>query len=659
MKKLLLFSYVFLAFYRADAQENTVVSFGKDTAEIKRLINQTKELRHVATDSAIKNLWIAYRLSTETRYVEGIARALINLGLMYMDKGNYRRSLQLYNTAIPYAHILALTNPKGIVLLYNNIAAVYGNRNVIDSAAIYYYKALAKFEQYNVGDTALLLSIYCNLGGRLTTLERTQEARYYLDLAMLLAKATDNIAMLAKVYAAYTGVYSGEEKNIDSIRYYGNKALAIFKTVNDPASEITTYCNVGHTYLDEHNTAMALRYYSKALKVEKDVSELAYAPAYRGMGKTHLQLKNYAEAEKYYLKALELSRSVNSFVGINESYAALVAINIAKKNFKQAYEYRNEQANMSDSNLNAEKIHTFGQLEIKYRTSQKDKEIAEKKLLLVQKQNELTVKNFWLITVSILALLIIALLANIFRIRRQRQVLQILNLKNEKEMEQLKATMQGEERERVRIARELHDGIMIQFSSVKMNLSALNESGTLFSDNKIKQIIGGLDEAIKDLRKSAHNLMPDMLLKEGLTEAVHYFCVKLQEGTDAEIHFQSYGAMPSIAPEYELMIYRMVQELLQNTLKHSGAGKLLVQFNYQPDMISLTVEDDGKGFDTNVISLHKGMGLYQIRERIRSLNGVFQIYQNKPKGSSVYIELETKNLQPTDTTQNAYKRIYN
>src|SRR5690606_8724683 len=99
MKKLLLFSYVFLAFYRADAQENTVVSFGKDTAEIKRLINQTKELRHVATDSAIKNLWTAYRLSTETRYVEGIARALINLGLMYMDKGNYRRSLQLYNTA--------------------------------------------------------------------------------------------------------------------------------------------------------------------------------------------------------------------------------------------------------------------------------------------------------------------------------------------------------------------------------------------------------------------------------------------------------------------------------------------------------------------------------------------------------------------------------
>lgn len=647
---------ILLAHYSAYTQESNHVSY-RDTLAAKRLIEETNALRHVDTDSAIKNLMHAYQISYELNYLEGIAKSLTNLGLMYMDKGEYTKSLQIYKRCVPYSKLLSVKNPKAIVILYNNIAAVYGNQNIFDSAARYYYRALEQYDKHQLSDTTILLSLYTNLGGRLIVLKRTHQAKYYLAKAEPIALATDNSKMLAKVYVGYAAI-KGIEKKYDSARYFALKALDIFEEVRDPASHIIAFSSVGDTYVNEGKPQKALTYYDQAFKIKHDAPKTAFAVAYRGRGKAYYKLGKYKQAEKDYLESLKLSHQANALAGIEETNKALVDVYTALGDYKKALFYRNEYAKIVDSSMNEKRLRTFGQLEIKYRTSQKDKELAEKKLQLAQQRNEISVKNKWIVIICIASLLLIGLIANNFRIRRQRQVLQIKNLKNEKEMEQLKATMKGEEKERVRIARELHDGIMIQFSSVQMNLSALNEKMPTIQNSKLNTIIDSLNEAIKDLRKSAHNLMPDMLLKEGLTEAVHYFCVRLQESSKTEIDFQSYGIMTKIASEYELMLYRMIQELLQNIIKHAKATKVLVQLNFQSEIMSITVEDDGVGVDTNSISLHRGMGLHQIKERIQSLNGHFTISANKPHGTSVYIELETRSLQQPNLTFYADKSFH-
>lgn len=620
------------------------------------MLKKVPELRHVATDSLITMLVKTLEMSRNINYVKGIATSLINLGLMYMDKGQYDKSLQLYRTAIPYCQLLAITEPRGIVLVYNNIAALYGNRNVFDSAAMYYYKALDEYDARNLHDTVLLLNLYNNLAARLTGLDLLKEAKFYLQKTVPLALAMSNDRMLARSYVTYSGVFISE-KNVDSTRLYAQKGLQILDTIEDPAFHIIAYCNLAETYLKKQ-PHQALYFYNKAFTENKNASGVHLAPAYRGLGKAYFELKDYKNAEKYHLLALEQARNIHSYSGLKEGYNALVSIYSATHDYKKALDYKTKYADILDSNMNEEKLRTFSHLEVKYRTVQKDKELAQNKLLLAEQAHQLQNKNILLLTICLCSLFAILLIISIYRSRKQKEDFQIKVLKNKKELTQLKATMQGEERERVRIARELHDGIMIQFSSVKMNLSALKETESLYDRPKLRSIIDSLDEAIKDLRKSAHNLMPDMLLKEGLTEAVHYFCVKLQEGTSTEIDFQSYGDLPAIAPDYELMLYRMIQELLQNTMKHADADRVIVQINYQPDTISITVEDNGKGFNPNVVSLHKGVGLHQIKERITSLNGTFHIYENKPNGSSIYIELEARHLQQTDSFIDVNKSSY-
>lgn len=622
-------------------------NFDKDTLAISNLLSTAKALRHQDDDSCLHLYSTALRKSRRIKYIQGVARALTGLGVTYMDKGDYNKSMTVYNAAEPYCRLASNTNGRYIVVLYNNIAALYGNRGVSDSAAIYYYKALEQIELKKVNDTSLLLFIYSNLAGRLLSNGQNEQAKIYLDKAFPIALSKAEPKILAKFYIDFSALYGAQKKGALS-REYSKKALAIFKTVKDPASEIAAYCNIGKTLLDENKPQKALEYYRKAFSVKG--SKIQRATVYRGLGQCYLTLKNYAKAEDYYLKALKTSKEEKLYKGMKECYKALVDINVGLGNYKAALNYRNFYAALEDSTSNAEKLATVNQLEIKYRTSQKDKELAEQQLLLAKQNNKLKQQRIWIGSISAVSILLIGLIGSTYRNRKSRERMHQIKMEKERELSQLKAVMEGEERERERIARELHDGIMVQFSSAQMNLSAMIERRETDA-SELESILVQLENATKELRKSAHNLMPDMLLQEGLAAATHYFCKTLQHSTGIKIDFHLIGTMPLIAPEYELMLYRMIQELLHNMLKHARATHALVQINCHPDILTLVVEDNGIGFDNDAIAT-KGMGIANITARIHSLNGNFSVTSNPQPGTSVYIELETKLLQSLNTLVN-------
>ena len=281
------------------------------------------------------------------------------------------------------------------------------------------------------------------------------------------------------------------------------------------------------------------------------------------------------------------------------------------------------------------------QMELNFRMKEKDASIAHQQLLLREKEREIRDKNLLVGAISLLLVLTFFAIAGIVRIRRHQE-----------QIVRLQAQVEGEEQERARIGRELHDGIMVQLSAVKMNLSTLLSR---YSDTpgieSFQYPLQLLDDATRELRRTAHNLMPAALLREGLVDAVHYFCTGLQQSTKINIRVQSYGLIPALHADFELSVYRIVQELVHNIIKHAQARNALVQLSVQHNLLMLSIEDDGVGLLANEHGQTEGMGLRMIRNRITTLGGTFEIRSNTGGGTVAYAEFDIENRIRENTAE--------
>ena len=204
--------------------------------------------------------------------------------------------------------------------------------------------------------------------------------------------------------------------------------------------------------------------------------------------------------------------------------------------------------------------------------------------------------------------------------------------------------MQGEEKERGRIARELHDGIGGILSAAMMRFtSASQENETILQTASFRDGMCLLDDMGDEIRKTAHNLMPEVLLKQPLPDAIRTYCNFVQQENTVRINFQSFGSFDNLAQSSKLNIYRIVQELLKNVIKHSGASTVLVQLLINEHLLTVTVEDNGVGFDTD--ALKKGIGLHNLQTRVSSMQGHLTVESGAEKGTSVYIEFDTQKMK--------------
>ncbi len=313
------------------------------------------------------------------------------------------------------------------------------------------------------------------------------------------------------------------------------------------------------------------------------------------------------------------------------------------RQYKKAYEHEARFSDITSENkLKKEKSKL---LHLHY-SIEREKEVAQKQLLIAQQKNELREKNIWIATVAISALLLAALLALIYRNARHRNRLHAASLHaltQEQEIDKLQAKVEGEEQERSRIARELHDGIGSQLLAVKLSVNDLLEMEVLYPKD-FKHLASQLEEASRDLRRTAHNLMPELLLQQGLELSAAALCEKTDRSTHLEVNFQSYGSIPRLPHDMELSLLRMLQELIQNVLKHAEATSMVVQLNCRDHLLSITVEDNGKGFPVDLVQWGNanGMGLQNLRRRVKLLKGHLDIQSEGGNGTTVFVEFDLK-----------------
>lgn len=226
-----------------------------------------------------------------------------------------------------------------------------------------------------------------------------------------------------------------------------------------------------------------------------------------------------------------------------------------------------------------------------------------------------------------------------------KQVLQqerIDNLQQKIKIERLSASITGEEKERTRIGRELHDGIGGLLSVARMNFELAKKANGNYENGDFADGLKLLEEATVELRQAAYNLMPEVLLNHGLASAVQAFCEKMMSKSSTIIDFQAIGNRDDASIVFDLPVYRIIQELVHNIIKHANASHALVQMNFQEDgTLYITIEDNGNGLPEDAFEKPMSMGLKNTKDRVSDLGGKLDIQSTPESGTSIYLEFET------------------
>jgi PAS domain S-box-containing protein len=214
-------------------------------------------------------------------------------------------------------------------------------------------------------------------------------------------------------------------------------------------------------------------------------------------------------------------------------------------------------------------------------------------------------------------------------------------IENEQKLQALQLTealLVGEEKERARIARDLHDEIAGLIAAAKMHFGVLAQKDMeMTDDTTYQQGMQLLEQAAQQVRRTSHNLMPEILLQAGLDRALQRYCTAISNQS-VHIHYICVGDIGQYPANFELALYRIVQELLTNILKHANASEAMVQISLQEQVLSLTIEDNGTGFDTSTGT--EGTGLASVKKRVAAMNGQIEVASSTGKGTSIYLEFD-------------------
>jgi len=314
-------------------------------------------------------------------------------------------------------------------------------------------------------------------------------------------------------------------------------------------------------------------------------------------------------------------------------YKAMAANYEASGNFKKAaavYKTMNDLKDKLYENANPQAV---AEIQTKYETEKKEKQIQQQQFAIAR-------HNYWLVGIIVL-LLLGGLL--VYTLYHRYQLKQESRLKNEILHQQqiaTKAVLEAEERERQRIAQDLHDGIGQMMSAAKMNLSAIeNEIPFKHEDQKLKfdKIIGLVDESCKEVRAVSHHMMPHVL-KSGLGTALRAFIDKVDNNV-LKIDLYYSGLQERLDTNVETILYRVIQECVNNVIKHAAASHLTISLIKDADGLSATIEDNGIGVNTNKKNGDGVIGLKNIRTRIEYLKGSVDFDTRPGNGTLVAIHV--------------------
>ncbi len=634
MKNFIILFFALLCFNTVNSQTKILDSLMNEleqattkTSKLDQYLELGREFYDFDMEIAKKYADTTLQLSLQTENYR-LAEIYNLLGTIASDNEKEEEARKYFDKALVQLDIKDDKTLRGIV--YGNYSTTYDSSNNFEKELEYNLKAI----ELNKDIDEEVCFLYYNHAVIYEDAGFHEQALYYLNLAREIANRSKELRVESYSLRSLA-LFAIDDKKYEVAKTYLDRQLEICNQTNSVEICYHVYFTLGRFYTEtaQFEKAKTTLLQAKKLAIQRKLEDDIVANEIL-LANLEFKRGNYAEAAQIFN-----TKKIDSYPVENIWFA-----NIAYKNRSIAeekignYEASNTLlkrfVTYSDSIRLSKNRALLAEADRKYETEKKDKEIILKNLQIQQQQARMN----YLLGVSLFLLFASFLLWFLHKQRQKRKNQEIITLKREYQIKSLEALIEGEEKERYRIAKELHDGINGDLSTIKYKLSSLLE----MNNNVIKEAITMIDDSCKQVRAISHNLVPPSLENFSLIEVTETYCNTMDTVNDVTISFLTIGDEIPLSKKAEINIFRIIQELLTNSLKHAEATEINVQISFQNELLQITVEDDGKGFDKDTIT-GNGIGLSNIASRIQYLNAVVDFISNK-KGTSYTFEIDTKKL---------------
>ncbi|MBS1506271.1 MAG: tetratricopeptide repeat protein [Bacteroidetes bacterium] len=624
----------------ANAQDRSIDSLkrrlpGADQKDLlKTLIELSWEYRFVNADTARKYGLKALSLAQSMELPRQEAAALNNIGITHEAQGNYNEALTYELQALAIRKRMG--DSASVAQTLNDIGIIYDEKGDYQKSLEYYFQARRIFEQGN--DLFKIAMVISNIGIVLKEQKEYQKVVNSYYEALGIYKKIKNKFGIAACDANLGSVYLVMNRN-DSALHYSLKSAQEFEALNNRQFLAASLTNAGMAYhkLGKVKEAIKLLMQSKSLNEEYDNKrELADLLIY--LARMERETGDFRKGIELASQALVLSKKIGAKKVAMDSHKELALLWADAGNFEQAFRQYQFFDLVKDSLFETEKSKQISELQTRYETEKK-----EAKINLLVKDNELKDINIRENSYKIIGLLLLVIVLVAFGLLWQNRVklkqqAALNSARAELRQLQLQAVIASQEEERKRFAADLHDGFGQMISALRLGLSRETPDGPA-----IQYALGLLNEMNVEIRNIAFNLMPQVLMKEGLEEALREFASRLTQSGGVTIDVQTYNLSPDIDAEKRIALYRICQEWTNNVIKYSGCRTIVIQAVQHPEELVITIEDDGSGFDKDRLITGAGNGWKNINSRLSLIGGSIDIdSQPGRKGTIAIIAVPVK-----------------
>ena len=690
MRKFFLINIIFLLVsFSLYGRVNENVS---DSSIVDIYVKQANSYRFTNTDSAILLVDKAISISRKSELNRRLVSSYRTKGVFYILSGKLDVAIQVYDTAIVLAQKYEFDDI--LIKIYINLGIVYSQKGEFNKAYKYYSKVLNDY-----GDTISLKQksvLFNNMGLMYSAKGDYLEAMEYHQKALANRELIHDTLAAASSYMNIANIHFYQKNYSRAISYY-KAAVKVFDVKHYSYGSGQCYHNLGTIYEKIDSLEKAEFFLMKALSLESAKTSRGRAKTLNMLGLVSMKEKKYTDAEKYFIESLEIRRKVNSKSQIIPTLNNLAdlynqmgmpnkankfnkeAIKFSKEsgsreyekdayftysqsleligNYKKSLFYYKEYSELKDSLLDKEKYSQIQELEIKYKSALQERKLEQQKAELIQKDLEANRKDAIIkkeqiqkYSIGSIAFLILAiLLIELRNLRNKRKTALLLVEKNEElsnqriaelikkhQLESAKNSLTAQEKERNRIAQELHDGIGGSLAAIKLYVDSLRKS---YDIDELNLVHDNINKTYEEVRTLSHNLTPPEFEFDSITDIVKMYLNQISAHSKMEIVL---SAIPQtgwneLDESIQINIYRVAQELINNILKHAKASRIEFNLELVGGVINILVRDNGVGFDTT--KKISGIGLKNIQNRIEEFNGEFNIKSELGKGTTVVIRI--------------------
>ncbi|HYC85424.1 MAG TPA: sensor histidine kinase [Chryseosolibacter sp.] len=572
------------------------------------------------------------------------------LAYAYMARGLYYNRTGLLDSAVTMLQLandkaIAANNDHALVRIYLATAHTNITSGKPEKGLDYLFKGLQIVARHP--DTEMEMKLRTNIPWAYLELKQYRNCvRYGLENVRLLEGGPYEWILLYSYNNV--AVSYGALGMIDSAKYFIEKGMSAARKSNDNQSLANAYFILGTIYSNAGQYKLAIEQYLKARPFREKV------------GNPFFLVSDLYTMSDLYFKSGDFKKGVtagNEALSIAEEYKLTLKfegtyLSLAK-NYEGLGDYRNASkfyrlyAIAKDTVYKNASTQAIAEMQTKYETEKKEKQLAIQKAELLEQATEIQQGRM------VAAALIVALgfLTIIFLLLRSRWRKKQQILQKEKELyireAQIQASIQSQEIERKRFAQDLHDGMGQLISALRLALHSIDKEASM--EERVEVLARGekiLNEMHHEIRGIAFNLMPQTLVQHGLVPALKEMSDRVNGSGKIVIRVSSFDLPKRLTELEEISLYRVIQEWVNNVMKYAQASLIQIQLIGHEGEINVTIEDDGKGFDTSVLHNSSGNGWKNIRSRLNLVKGSVEI-DSRPGMTGTTMIIRIANLQQT------------